>query len=92
MFNHARKLEQEYYQLTSIKDLHQRLSNFIKDRSSARGDELIGCIFDLIRIDNPDIARAIAIRRQVAMKTVVVKSGRAFMEFRRKEPAARPMR
>ena len=25
------------------------------------------------------------------MKTVVVKSGRAFMEFRRKEPAARPM-
>ena len=61
------------------------MSNFIKDRASRKGDELVGCIFDLIRVENPDIARAIAIRRQRAMKTVIVQTGSAFMEFRRKE-------
>ena len=85
------QLEQRYYQLASLRQLHQRLAAFIKDKSSKQGDELIGCIFDLIRIDNPDIARAVAIRRQRAMKTVIVKSSSSFMEFRRKETNSRPL-
>lgn len=68
LFNYTRNLEQTYYQLASIRPLHHRLSSFIKSPASNKGDELIGCIFDLIRIDNPDIARAVSIRRQVAMK------------------------
>ena len=91
IFNYTRSLEQTYYQLSSIRPLHYRLSSFIRSPISNKGEELIGCIFDLIRIDNPDIARAVSIRRQVAMKTVVVRSGRQFMEFRRKEQNARPM-
>jgi hypothetical protein len=88
---YTKKLEQQYYQVVSLKALHIRMSNFIKDRSSKKGQELVGCIFDLIKIENPDIARAIAIRRQRAMKTVIVRTGNAFMEFRRKEPNSRPL-
>jgi len=88
VYCYTRSMEQRYYQLHSTSVLAHRLSSFLKDRTSDSGQDLVGVVFDLIKIPRKDIARAVSIRRQVAMKTVVVRSGVRFTDFRRREGKA----
>ncbi len=91
LYLHTRRLEQKFYQLSSTRELAARLNSFVTSRYSNRGDELVGCVFDLIKIKDPEIARCVSLRRACAMKTVVVKSGERFLEFRRGETTGRPL-
>ena len=89
IFSLTRSLEMEYYHLLNVKEVSQRCRNFIKHGSSgAGGGELLGAIFDLIAVEDKRIANAISNKRQNAMKTVVVRRGERFAEFRRKERRA----